>query len=43
MTQPVYVLGGSQTDFAENGASAGKGIYDLLESATVVSLIVGKE
>ena len=34
MTESVYVLGGTQTDFAENWAAAGKGIYDLLESAT---------
>jgi len=30
----VYVLGGTQTDFAENWAAGGKGVYDLLESAT---------
>jgi acetyl-CoA C-acetyltransferase len=35
---PVYVLGGHQTDFAENWSAAGKGIYELLEAATVGAL-----
>lgn len=29
MTQPTYVLGGAQTDFARNWIGEGKGIYDL--------------
>ena len=38
MTQPTFVLGGYQTDFAENWTANGNGIYELLASAVVGAL-----
>jgi acetyl-CoA C-acetyltransferase len=34
----TYVLGGHQTDFAENWTAGGKGIYELLEAAVTGAL-----
>tara|TARA_R110002110_G_scaffold205066_4_gene416815 strand:+ start:8228 stop:9463 length:1236 start_codon:yes stop_codon:yes gene_type:complete len=33
MSAPVYILGGSQTDFARNWAREGLGIYDMFEQS----------
>ena len=33
MHQPIYILGGSQTDFARNWAREGHEIYDLFSDA----------
>lgn len=33
MTKPVFILGGSQTDFARNAARAGEGLFELLRDA----------
>ena len=33
MSQPTFVLGGYQTDFAENWTAKDKGIYDLVAAA----------
>ena len=34
MNQPVYILGGSQTDFARNWAREGLEIYDMFAAGT---------
>ena len=31
MSAPIYVLGGSQTDFARNWAREGLSIYDMFQ------------
>ena len=33
MNQPIYVLGGSQTDFAMNAARQGMGLFELMRDA----------
>ena len=38
MSQPVYVLGGSQTDFAMNAARQGLGIFELMRDAVMAAL-----
>lgn len=38
MSQPVYVLGGSQTDFALNAARQGLGIFELMRDAVMAAL-----
>ena len=38
MSQPVYVLGGSQTDFALNAARQGLGLFELMRDAVVAAL-----
>ena len=38
MTQPTFVLGGYQTDFAENWTANGSCIYELLAAAVVGAL-----
>src|SRR5205085_97554 len=38
MSQPTFVLGGYQTDFAENWTAKDKGIYDLVAAAVTGAL-----
>ncbi len=33
MTTPIYLLGGAQTDFAENAARQGKGLFELMRES----------
>ncbi|WP_313315128.1 acetyl-CoA acetyltransferase [Pulveribacter sp.] len=33
MNTPIYLLGGAQTDFAENAARQGKGLFELMRQA----------
>ena len=38
MSQHVYVLGGSQTDFALNAARQGQGLFELMRDAVMAAL-----
>lgn len=38
MREPVYILGGSQTDFAFNWSRAGYGIFDMLKASVEAAL-----
>jgi acetyl-CoA C-acetyltransferase len=38
MNQPIYVLGGSQTDFAMNAARQGLGLFELMRDAVTGAL-----
>lgn len=40
MTLPVYVLGGAQTDFADNWTKNGRGLFGLVEESVVEALAV---
>jgi acetyl-CoA C-acetyltransferase len=38
MSQPIFILGGSQTDFAVNWTREGRSIFDLLSAAVTAAL-----
>ncbi|MGY6534283.1 MAG: acetyl-CoA acetyltransferase [Pararhodobacter sp.] len=42
MPAPIYILGGSQTDFARNAARRGEGLYELMRDAVQDALADAK-